>query len=314
MSKIITITLNTAIDNITEIDKFKIGSVVKATALRVQSGKGINVSRAIASLNNSTIALGFVGTKELNFFNELNSKKFKVRLLPVEDTTRMNVSIIDSKYNLIIHTRALGYKLKEIDIEQLIKKMATILKKDDIVVISGSIPNKEVSNAYYKIIHYCKTKEVKIILDSSGTALKIGIKAIPDIIKPNLEELQELAKQKISSESQIVSAAKKLNAGGIKLVIVSNGAKGIIATQKDETGYWKAFLKHKPSKFKGLEIGCGDSLIAGISIGLLKSENIESLLKLAIGCATANLFTKTPGLIKESLVKRFANTAIIKHL
>ena len=314
MPKIITITLNTAIDNIIEIGDFKIGAVVKAKSYLVQSGKGINVSRTVASLNNLTLSLGFVGEKEHDFFNQLESPSLRIDLHNVDGSTRTNVTILDSKHNLIIHTRSSGYSLNNTHISYILEKLKAILEKGDIVAISGSVPNKGVTKAYPKIIKLCHDRGIRVILDSNGPALFEGIKAKPFVVKPNIEELESLTSSALKTEAQIVFAAKSINDLGVEYVFVSIGDKGIIVSKRDTPGYWKVYIADSLSNFSGMEIGCGDAMVGAISVGLLNNLDNEHLIRIAIGCATANLYAKVPGKISKVLSKKFSNRAIVKYM
>lgn len=314
MPRIVTITLNTAIDNIVEIGEFKLGSVVKGDSYLTQSGKGINVARATSSLGLETLALGFVGRPDYDFFKEVDSSLLSIGLSPVDGKTRMNISLLDVNHNLIIHTRTKGYLLTAKVINLFIANLRSIISSKDIMIISGSIPNAQVSNAYFKIIQAGKRAGALVILDASGPELVKGLEAKPDVIKPNLEELQTIVSKELSSENEIVAAAKQLNLRGITKVFVSMGSKGVILTEMNTDGYWKAQIKERLTHFTGMEIGCGDSMVAGIAFELSRSAGINQLLQSAVGCGTANLFAKSPGQISKSVVAKYRKQVMIEHI
>lgn len=313
MPKVITVTLNTAIDNIVEIEDFHIGAVVKGSSYLVQSGKGINVARACSSLQIPTIAFGFVGENDANFFKELDSDLLSIKLTPTDGKTRMNISLLDSNHNLIVHTRTNGYHLKSTQIKSMMNEVGHLVSKGDVVILSGSIPNPEISNAYYQLIKSCKKLGGTVILDASGKELKEGLKAFPDIVKPNVEELEIALSQRLSSEQEVAGGAKMLNEAGIAQVFVSMGSEGVIFTKKGNPGYWKGYINEKLSGYPGMEIGCGDSMVAGIAAKMLKNSGAEDLLKFAVGSATANLFAKSPGKLNRSIVNKFAKLTQVKY-
>ena len=60
-TRIITVTLNPALDTVLESPKFGVGKHVSATrVVSYPAGKGINVSRALAAIGVRSVATGFV--------------------------------------------------------------------------------------------------------------------------------------------------------------------------------------------------------------------------------------------------------------
>jgi 1-phosphofructokinase family hexose kinase len=316
MKKVITICLNTAIDNIVEIENFECGIVTNSKYSKYYpSGKAINTARTIASYGENVLALGFVGEAELPFFKSLNSRNLHISLKKAIGRTRTNITLIDKNHELIIHVRGSGYKLTKNELLEIMTELSLVASQDDIVVISGSIPPGLPLSSFKQIILHCKKLGLKVILDSSGKFLKNAISALPYVLKPNMEELKELFGMNISSESEIVSATKQLNNLGIELVFVSNGSEGVILTKRNQEGYWKANVKLEDVKYKGEEIGCGDAMVGGISIGLKNNYDIDSLLRIAVSCGAANLLKEGPGVCnKMDISKFFKNVSVIKKM
>ncbi len=68
---ILTIGFNPAIDRILECPDFHIGGHQQAKQIaRLAAGKAANVNRALAQLGTDSIATGFVGVDDLEFFHE----------------------------------------------------------------------------------------------------------------------------------------------------------------------------------------------------------------------------------------------------
>ena len=62
----------------------------------------------------------------------------------------------------------------------------------DVVILSGSLPKDYPSDAYRHLVETAKKAGAKVVLDASGKALAEGVKAHPDVIKPNAEECEPL--------------------------------------------------------------------------------------------------------------------------
>jgi fructose-1-phosphate kinase PfkB-like protein len=68
-ARIVSITLNTAVDHVIEAPGLAIGSHTRARRLgRSPGGKGVNVARILGALGSRCVATGFVGRGELGMF------------------------------------------------------------------------------------------------------------------------------------------------------------------------------------------------------------------------------------------------------
>jgi fructose-1-phosphate kinase PfkB-like protein len=81
---------------------------------------------------------------------------------------------------------------------------------------------------YYKIIEIAKSKGSKIILDSDGAAMKMGMQISPDIIKPNVHELSRLTGLELTNIQEIISTAQTICDKGTATVLVSMGAYKVV--------------------------------------------------------------------------------------
>ena len=74
-----------------------------------------------------------------------------------------------------------GPEIKLYELMQMIRKMRK-LESSNIVVVSGSLHLAVHLKIYRKIIEIAKSKEAKVILDTEGKALRVGIQELPDVI------------------------------------------------------------------------------------------------------------------------------------
>ncbi len=307
MNKIITITLNSAVDNVIEIENLRRGKVIRAKrTLRYASGKGINSSRTISCLRKKVTAFCFVGKTETHFFNDLKSTYFNIKIFPTEGVTRSNITVLDTSNNLLTHLQTQGYKLSIRQIDDFATIINQTITLNTVVVISGSLPNGVPNNMYYKLISKCNRRNCKVIFDSSKQPLKEGLKGKPYLVKPNIEELQELFGTKITSIKDIVKYGKIINAMGIEYVFVSLGKKGVIVTQRNDNGYWRGYIKEKINIHTGDEIGCGDAMIGGIAVGISENFELPKLINIAVASGSANLLTFGPGNCKYVDIVKFS--------
>lgn len=312
MSKIITVTANTAIDYSIQVNGLALGDNVRADrCVEFASGKGINVAKAVESLQCPVYALGFVGRQSLNPFNELKSDLLHVDLTAIEGKTRTNITLFDSASAQETHIRTSGFSVTETDCQKLIDRIDAHAWKGDVVVLSGSLPAGARQDLYQTIIELCHKKSAIPFLDSSGESLKQGLKARPYLVKPNQQELEEVAGKTLHDEKAIVEAARAIIADGVSMVVVSRGEKGVIAAfGRSVQSLWV----EAPFGEIASKIGCGDAMVAGLAVAKAKSYEALASLELGVACGTANLFSLEPGRLDREHAEKIKSRVINRAL
>jgi 1-phosphofructokinase family hexose kinase len=293
MGRIITVTANTAFDKIVKPDAAGEHSERSETLL-FPAGKGINVARTIATLGREVTALGFVGRAEQQFFNELNSSNFHVHLIPVDGTTRTNISLLDGNGKISAHLKNRGFSITPEHLRELMNRIGEEVSEGDVVVIAGSLPNGVESTAYAELVELCRDLGARVILDSSRQDLRDGLGGIPYMIKPNLEEICALTGA--SSRPEIVKAAGQILSRGVAVVVISQGAEGVTVVTADQL--WKAKVVVDEKRVISDGVGSGDALVGGFAVGLLEQKSLVDTIRLGVACGAANVFMLGPGVCK----------------
>jgi len=312
MAKIITVTANTAIDLFIEVEGLTSSDNISAkSSIDFACGKGINVAKAIESLDNPVSCLGFVGRQSLAAFNALNTGLLQVDLTAVAGKTRTNITLFDSDNNKETHIRTTGFTVTNDDCQKLIDNIDASAQPGDIVILSGSLPPGAPENLYQTVIDLCHSKAVMPFLDTSGSGLMSGIKSRPYLIKPNQQELEDLTGSTLPDEQSIVDAARAIIDQGVQWVYVSRGDKGAIAV--NESIALSAYVNNVPGKIVS-KIGCGDAMVAGLVVATLRGLDMNDTLKLGVACGIANLFSKEPGRFDKNIVSENAYHVVIRKV
>jgi 1-phosphofructokinase family hexose kinase len=312
MAKIITVTANTAIDFFIEVDGLSARNNLQAkNSADFACGKGINVAKAVESLGFPAVCLGFAGRQSEHLFNGLNSKLLKLDLVAVEGKTRTNITLFDSADNRETHIRTPGFTVTHDDCRHLLDKIDIYANAGDIVIVSGSLPNGAPDCLYRTIIEHCHNKMAIPILDASAKGLAEGLIAKPYLIKPNLRELEELTGISLPDEQAIVNAARGIIDQGISWIYVSLGGKGVIAVGQNVA--IKACI-NLPLDGAVTKIGCGDAMVAGLATAMLQKQDLENMIKSAVACGTANLFSVEPGRLDRARIAEIINHIEISEL
>ena len=296
MSIIYTVTLNTSIDLFYEVPDIHAGKSLRANFFkRFASGKGINVARTFEVLKQKTVVIGIAGNDSLKLFSDLDSKYLTAEFVEARGETRTNTTISSTENNELIHVQSSGY---DIDNSHLLK-IKEILKnhsiKEKIVVLSGSLPHGAIDNTYEDMVNFCKKLGAYVVLDTSGPPLALGIRAKPDMIKPNIHELESCVGHSIKNNHEITNAIKNVCSSGINHVVVSMGEEGVIACKKNDLCAYQAKVSLDPQIKSYGNVGSGDAFIGGFLYGISTNLDFAHSAKLGVACGAANLLMLGPG-------------------
>ncbi|WP_336076964.1 1-phosphofructokinase [Paenibacillus sp. 203] len=279
---IYTVTLNPSIDYIVEVDDLKLGDLNRMKRdLKLPGGKGINVSRVLNQLGADSTAIGFLGGFTGRFIdNTLREESIKTDFVMIEDDTRINIKL---KHGDETEINGLGPAIREQEADALVQKLAG-LQKNDIVVLSGSIPPSLGGDFYDRLISVCQQTGAEFVIDTTGEALMKALVHKPLLIKPNHHELAELFGVTIHSKEEIVTYGRKLLEAGAKNVLISMAGEGALFITADEV-----YHANVPAGTVKNSVGAGDSMIAGfVGTLALHGDPIEAFRAgVASGSATA---------------------------
>ena len=281
MARILTLTLNPALDLTVRLARLQPGEVNRSeTLLTHAAGKGVNVAQVLADLGHYVSVGGFLGAQNPEAFEALiASRGFGDAFIRVPGETRSNIKIAEQD-GRVTDINAPGPLVSEKAQAQLLKLIAVIGPEFDAVVVAGSLP-RGVSPLWFQgLLETLKDLGLKVALDTSGQALRAGLKAAPWLIKPNTEELAEALDCPTQTVAQQARAAAHLHAQGVEHVVVSHGADGVNWFSPN------AALHATPPKVSvASTVGAGDSLLAGMLHGLLSGEAPEQTLRRATAIA-----------------------------
>ena len=267
-------------------------------------GKGINVSRILHELGFDSVILGFRGgfvgdeIRRMIYQFGLNEKLIELE----EGISRINVKVLGKAETEI---NGEGPLIGGADMKQLYDQL-DMLGKDDVLILSGSIPKCLNDNIYETILSVQSAKGVLCIVDATKDLLVNTLKHHPFLIKPNVAECEEILNETLLTTKEVIAAAKKLQEMGARNVMISRGKEGAVLA--DENG---GIFESKGLKGECISsVGCGDSMVAGFIAAYLKCSSYEEAFKLAMACGSATAFSE--GLAKIEMIERCYNELEVK--
>jgi len=298
---IATVTFNPCLDRNIIVHGLVVDETNRWTSTRLYAGgKGIDVSRAIHEMGGRTIAYGFVGGPDGRTLEILlDEEGVSFSFTPIEQETRTNFIIYDSKTSQQTRIDAPGPHISKRELERFKRKMKELYPRPDLLVAGGSIPPGVPYNIYHEVIQNARGFGVRTILDSEGRWLEEGIKANPYLVKPNVREARGLLQRELPTREAIIEAACDILEMGVEIAVISRGKDGIIAVTRER------IVEAVPPLLKVRSaVGAGDCTIAGLSLKLTKGEPLVEACRLAVAMGSAAVLTPGTELAHREDVER----------
>ena len=242
-------------------------------------GKGVNVSIVLHNLGIENTALGFVA----GFTGEEISRRLKVLgcstdfiELP-EGFSRINMKIKNYE----------GTEINGIG-PVIDPKSLDALSAGDILVLAGSIPASMPDSIYLTIMERLEGKGVEVVVDATKDLLLNVLPQQPFLIKPNNHELGEIFNVELSTRTEVIPYAKKLQELGAKNVLVSMAGQGAVLVTKDD----QIFEADAPKGTLVNGVGAGDSMVAGFLAGFAETKDYKEAFRMGVSAGSASAFSQ----------------------
>lgn len=259
---ILTVTPNPSLDRTYEVPSLERGEVIRASGERMDpGGKGVNVSRAVAAAGRRTVAVLPLGGAPGALVAELLAGQgIEVAPVPVAGATRSNIALAEAD-GVLTKINAPGPDLSPAEQELLLDTVREQSRDADWIACCGSLPRGLAPSWYAEVVTQAHAGGARIALDTSGRALQEALRARPDVVKPNAEELSEAVARPLATVGDALKAAEELRGMGAGAVLASLGADGQLLV--DGTGAWFGSARVRTVRSN---VGAGDSSLAGFLI------------------------------------------------
>jgi 1-phosphofructokinase len=310
MAKILTLTMNPALDLTVQLGPLQVGQVNRSDAMLCHAaGKGINVAQVLADLGHEVTVAGFLGVDNQQPFETLFAKRgFVDEFVRVPGETRSNIKLAESS-GRITDLNGPGPVVSAQAQQALATRIEQIAGDFDAVVVAGSLPRGVDAQWLKRVLLRLNAQGLKVALDTSGEALRVGLEASPWMIKPNTEELADALDAPIISIAAQAQAAEALRQRGIEHVVISQGSEGV---------HWfsaSVALQALPPKVTvASTVGAGDSLLAGMVHGLLSAHKPEQTLRTATAIAAMAVTQIGFGINDAAQLKRLESGVSVRTL
>lgn len=312
---LVCISANPAIDRRLRLENIAVGEINRAlSAQPFPGGKAAHVAMVAKALGIDVMWVGFLGgaTGE-QCESGLSAFGVPLTVIRTQSETRANLELVsaDGKVTEILEP---GGAVTEGEVERLLTTCRDLFAESERgtqVALSGSLPPGAPLDLYAELIRLAHLYGCRTLLDTSGEALRQGLNAAPDFVKPNRSEASVFANCSIDAGNSAAGAMQKFFVSGAKSVAISLGAEGMI-WQRSVNG---DLFVSQPSPLKNCSpVGCGDAALAGFAVAHEHGLSDEETLRLATACGSANCLADAPGRVDGGDVSRLAQEIRVQRL
>lgn len=282
---IYTVTLNPALEFVSEINDFEIDkNNISEFDLMLPSGKGINVSRVLKQLGLPTVATGFAGGFTGDFIEDwITREDIKSEFIRIDDDTRINIKITGSSKSAI---ESKGPSISHQELQELLYYLARV-KEGDTVFLSTAFPKNITESVIDRMIATCKANKAEFVLDIDEHYLERFIDEGSLLENVSVKCLEHLFKTKIDSESELLRWKDEIFDFNSRFVIVPFVDNKVYLFAKNSV---HAFgIDNMIDQKRDFVI---DSMIAGFIATFIRTSDFAQSFKMANACANASLKTK----------------------
>lgn len=283
---ILTVCMSPSVDVTIELDSLNVGKVniVKNKTLSF-TGKAINVAIGVARLGAQAYATGFMYNENGAMFERaLDKEGVGFSFVWNSGRVRENYKCIDQK-SMLTEINDVGGQVAGEKLVELLQMIRNFSSRSDVTVISGGLPRGVDAGYYRELFRAVDSKSLKIA-DAEGAKLFASLEAGIDLVKPNLEELEETLGREFRDKDDMLSGCRELLDRGAKIVLLSLGKDGAVITNGSKNYYCKSINVAVNST-----VGAGDGMVAAAANMLQQGAPLEEILRAGVAAGTATVTT-----------------------
>jgi tagatose 6-phosphate kinase len=288
--------LNAALDVTYHVPGFTPGSSHRVERVsRRAGGKGVNVARVLHQLEDDVRVVGFAGGDTgAAVIADLDAAGLSYSFVPVDAETRRTLTVVAGDQATVLNEA--GSDIGALDWHRLTAELRSSVARDDVLVLSGSVPPGAPVTAYAELTAIGDECGASTVLDAEGDVLRAALVARPALAKPNAIEM---AATFGLSDADPLAGARALVAAGARDAVVSCGAEGLVAVVAG-----RQLRVRCRERVRGNPTGAGDALTAGIARGLAGGAPWHELLAEGVALAAAAVAVGHAGEFDETVRTR----------
>lgn len=304
MKPVLTITLNPAVDITIDVDRLVPRKKLRTGAPRFDpGGGGVNVSRVIKELGGqSTAFVATAGPMGELMRQMLAEAGIEARYLEIDGMTRpsvkLHVQATGEQYRLVPP----GPRQRSGAAEKILRALEGLMDEERFtyVIISGSVPPGISDSFWHRLVKLCNDRATRLVLDSSGKGLSVGLEAGVYLVKPDQDEVNTLRREMgLAAETPGSIARELVRRKHAEAVVVTLGKKGAFFVSDADEGEISA-----PHAEVRSMVGAGDSFLVAMIFGLANDWALRKACTYGVAAAAAAVTTPATELSHREDIER----------
>jgi 6-phosphofructokinase 2 len=292
MTAIATLTMSPAVDLFASTDQFYYDSKTRCEILhRAPGGGGINVARNLRRLGLDVLAVFPAGGHHGDLLEQLLADDgLPFKRVGIENETTQNIALREASLGKSVHLVFPGAVLQAREWRACLDAIDAIFPAPQMLVISGSLPAPIPATFFADVIHACHQRSIRVVLDTSGAALRHALEAGVYFVKLNREDFTALGYAGPDTpHDRLIAMKKMVDDGWAEHLVLTLGPHGaLLASRSGE-------LMHitPPPVTVVSHAGAGDSFVSVMTCKLYQGTGVAEAF--AYGVAAAAAAISTPG-------------------
>ncbi len=281
---ILTVCMSPCVDVTMELDSLNVGktNVVKSKKVTF-GGKALNVAIGVSRLGGEAHATGVMYNENGYMFeNVLDKENVQHTFVWNKGRARENYKFIDSR-SMLTEVNDVGEGIALEKAEEVLDLVRVHSSRSSVTVMSGGLPKGLGADYYGRLVGAVSSRSLKIV-DASGQKLFSALNAGVDLVKPNLEELENALGRHIDNKEDLLESCYELLDRGAKRVLVSLGKRGAVITDGTDNYYCRSLNVAVNST-----VGAGDGMVAAVALTLQQNAPLQEILRAGVAAGTATV-------------------------
>lgn len=299
--RIVTLTLNPAVDASCVTDKVKPINKVRTRDERFDpGGGGINVARVLNELDASSFAVYLAGGRNGDVLDALVAKAGVMsHRVPIAGSTRVSNTVFEASSGQEFRFTPEGPTIKRSEWQHALSFID--LLDFDYLVASGSLPRGAPADLYARLAVGVRRRGGRVVLDTSGEPLAAALEAGVYLAKPSRGEFAALVGSDLSDPADLEAAAmERVAKGQAEILAVSLGHDGAVMACKE--GYFQLAI---PDVIARSTVGAGDSFVAGMVYALSRHMSVQDAFAMGVAAGTATVLSTGTELCQKADIEYY---------
>lgn len=286
-----------AMDRMEILERFELDRVNRASEVRARpGGKSLIIGRTLRRLGAEVTLHGFLGGAVGDFIRKGCAELgIEDRHTQIAGATRITPVIVETATGRATVLNEPSPSVTQEEADAFTRALVEDAGPGDLVVLTGSLPESLPVDFYGTLVDALTERRARVVLDTSGPALRQAVRHHPWMVKPNREEFGAIIGVEDPDDDEVLAGMHDLLADGVGVVVVTLGSEGVLVAGPEES-----FRLRVPEVAEVVNAtGSGDMMLAGIVLGCARGQGLRDAVRLGAALGVANVATLEPVLADD---------------